>query len=317
MSQYLAYIIQLLFIAFLLAFLIPTIGNKVLNIELDSSTNDYIDRKEEYEIVLIGSSKFQHQIIEKELEIQLDRKVYNLGLGATNPPETYVHLVYLLENGHLDNKDIVLEVRAVTEISYKNWWLSRSTYWLNYDNLKKSINLIDDSRFGRGRKILAKISFISNFISNKLNVNLLRDSYLRPYSSGISEFGYVALESNSIDCEKLKEVNSYVGSSEIQTKAIENSFHLEYLNELINLSNNRNSNLILFLADTNLKWQLETLVPLFRNIPYSNKIMIYDPEEFPFLNDCSIKNNVTHFDLDGSKLFTKAVGDGLAKIIEQ
>lgn len=312
--NFILYVSLLGFASALVLAMFPDLRNKdIYNQELRSNVEMLANAKDSIELLFIGSSKIKHHINDQLFSKVTGIKSLNLGVPATNPPETYVIFEQLLNSGYFDNKTVILEVRSVSEIVYKNWWQARSTYWVDNNGVKQAFSLVDANQMGKLRKYFAKASYLLANVSNLIGLNILQED-LFGLPNNVKYEGFTTLDNRKVDCEFLKSLNENTVEVIDSNIEISNSGHYDYLFNLIVLSKEKRCNLIFYLAETNLDWQIKELYPLFNKLPDANKIAIVDSRTYPFLNNCDIKYNVTHFDEKGADSLTYAMAKEFLKI---
>jgi len=311
---FLGYITLICITSVSILLLLPDFRAKsIYNEELCFKVDKFTEENDDIDIVFIGSSKIKHHLNDSLFSELTNLNAFNLGVAATNPPESYIFFEDMLNNGLFNKKVVVLEVRAISEISYKNWWLERSTYWIDDKNLYLSLGLVDSNKSGILRKIFARGSYMFGYFSNAIGLNILRDDYLKLPSDSLFK-AFTTLENKVINCELLNRLNQNTVDVIDMNSKVGVSNHFDYLNHLISQAKEKECHLVFYLAETNLKWQINELQPIFNKLPKRNKISIIDMRLFPFINDCSIKHNVTHFDSIGADSLTFAMAKEYLKI---
>ena len=246
---------------------------------------------------------------------------FNLGVDGTYPPETYQLLRDLLKSGRLNNKFVLLEVKSVHEIGYRNWHLPRTGYWLDMDGTQELVALSHSSYISLPRRLFAWVSYGINAVDRVARIGYYANQLgFKKSGSVVSNRGFKPYETQ-LDCsdrELLPRQNEVVRKMiDTTPPTLRSQFHFKQLEELLKLAEFHNCRLLFYAAEAKLAWQLREIIPLFAALPEEHTLAAYDSRTYEFLKDCSLRADPFHFNTAGAQVHSQVIGKAMAEKFKQ
>ncbi|MEO9964295.1 MAG: hypothetical protein ABJF11_00810 [Reichenbachiella sp.] len=282
---------------------------------------DYLNNHSESEVLFLGSSRVKHHIIPYVFDTSLNENrtldSYNLGVSLLTPPHSYYLLEEILNHPAEDLKFIIIEMERVT-VSKKQ----EACHFLDADAVFFSGKAILDSEMSYyKREFFTQLGL--EYFRGLMNYGFLSEYPLNmKYSSdidGLYQRGFMSIDQQYIRSgnNKLLARRHNLDSLELaQKKAINtplhdsidhiNQTHLDKINDLIELSNDRGIRLI-FLLGTRTEFDHKELRELYNAISPHHKIDLGNSIKFPELYSKEYYWDRGHYNEKGAILYTKTL----------
>lgn len=322
-----------LVIANLVKFFIPVDyywGNKEFKGKIEFLENKLKKQNLDYNVYFFGSSRVFRQInpsVFDSLSFDKNLKSYNLGAKGTFAPQTYYLYRNFLESKlALETDYVFLELSDFFPSGKRNFGSDRSSYWQNWKDCSFMLKSLikNDSNSFKDKVTILSTNYISYFL--KLFQFTQFKRYLvnntipnKTISAYVSDNGFQSLDEelvtsvDSLNISKLLirkqgitngkyENNLKDAANAFETKASVDNVHLNVINDLIQVSNEKGIRLIFLLPPSR---PTKNLVSLYDNIDSKNKIEVANPKVH---FDIYQKNNFFdegHLNSNGAILLTK------------
>ncbi len=299
----------------------PLYQEKLVDLEKHGNVNTYF----------IGSSHFYRQIIPDQFDLAVNKKSYNLGVQGLATPENYYLLENLLDAGTVTDATIFLALSDLQSIAPKNFYTSRSTYFINTKILKESLAIIsNETNFSFLTKSFRTFSFLGNYLYNTLGLAGLR-AYLRKADDVESSFlksrGFLALDDDVSDevqnratsfKNELDRFNSRVEKTKRSYSNFEpnstkyNRPHIDYLNSLIKKAGELGNDLVFIITPR--KDNYSNVLNLAAALPKNSVIDLANPIKYPEFYAFENSFDIGHLNKKGAIIFTEALAKEYLKI---
>lgn len=300
---------------------------------IDVKYIEFMDLMENFNSIIVGSSRLYRNLDPTILDTTLAEyqlRTYNLACPATFNPEAYIILERLLSEipeGKI--KYAFVELQELDLIAPENIY-TKKYYWLEAESVKYIFAYTANSQINYLMKgyiytsyaaayLFQQIEFSS--ISKLINRNTPDSLYLGRHGNGyftIEEHAKSLPEGNKYQqrhLDLLKNPKKLAERAQTPTPSTENtnlqsnSYHLQYLSQLISIANKKGVQVI-FIVSPKLEISQE-LIDTYSQLPMENTIPIEKYCYLPEYHQISYNFDVGHLNRDGSTFFSSAIGSAM------
>ncbi|NMM47235.1 hypothetical protein [Marinigracilibium pacificum] len=314
---------------------------------LDSKTQFYLENEDNYNCLMIGSSRLYRQVDVSEFDRQnkakgVNTNTFNFGVHTMSAADTYRVLDELsnsLEPGDLDY--LIIELMNTNQVSIRNLGTTRSTFWYTPESFVFSVRSILNSNRSLTNKVYGAFShtlsyglkyanagYISEYMDYQ-NIDPHSEKY--SYYLGPNKDGYFPLMdemtnplTQDSDRKELKSrndffVNDTASVTEYLNISLEsyskqnsdnlNEYHLNYLNEIIQKVESKNIKVFILFPPRQTYENYGELLPILNRLPDNQVISISDANVYPQFYIAKYSFDFGHLNNEGSELFTKEISD--------
>jgi len=318
-------------------------------IPFNNRFNFYQANKEEFDTIFIGSSRTHRQIDPEIFDNQLasiaPSNSFNLGAGANFFPKTYRTFREVLADKPERLKTIIFEF-TVTRIlpQPENWHTLEQTYWSDRETVQYLLQSTWNEDIDFADKLLYSGVHIGTFLEKNLNfgfgVDILSfifndhykyDNYLGPnrdgYYSADDEMAYGTPTSQQNLARRregmLDAPNRFAIIVDNSTKFYQDPdlwkpydpIYLARLQQMQMMAKDAGVELF-FVLQPRLGRSYDHLMPLFNELPSSNRIEIVDPEKYPEFYDQDNSFDQGHLNKATSEKFTRILAREFIALLE-
>jgi len=309
----------------------PYYGNDILEEKMRIFSNDTSD----YNTVFIGSSIVMRNIDPEYFDLQFPDSPgissYNLGMGGTLPPETYIFYERLLADYGEQLRYVFIELRDVALFHPHNLHTLRRRYWATPAEYAFVVRSSLGSKMPReykrknilyyGITLLERLFLVDYF--NDLFGHTIRDPEVREFKRqtirGKQKRGFLPFDDDATsmrreeflaDSSKLFHMASlYLEHIAVGEGLNCNHPHIRRINHLIDLSKQHNVHCFFVLQPKQNEMQWEEAIALAQHIPPGHLINVADPRTVPELYLAKNSFSENHFNNAGTKVLTRLIAE--------
>lgn len=252
--------------------------------------------KSESELLILGSSRALNHYDTELLSKSLNLSSYNMGMGGNG---VFLNYAMLKENIKINKPKIVLLDIAPSIVVDKESYSKLNKllpYYNKYSSFKEIIKL--NPKF-------SKLELVSNlYIYNSTIYDILRSRFTHVKEN---KFGFISL-AGEID---LNNFNPFFLENEEM-----NNNQIIYLNKIIDLCNNNNIKLMVFVSPTYTKFDVENrIIRKLDHILKSNNIAFFDYSNYSkfYLKPQYFMDQI-HLNKIGAKIFSQEISNKIKNL---
>ena len=301
------------------------------------SKYDYFTKNEKnFNTVVFGSSRLYRQVNSLLLDSLLrDYKTstFNFSAGGTYNPESYFlyeRFIRTIDSGNI--KIAFLELQQLHPYSSLNCQTTKASYWNNEDFLLYSFKYINSSTYSKEKKKNMYSSYFKSYIYSFFDFSFIKNVFVKTNENVIGENGFYPLEkamAESTEDHKLElrwnsfhsnpeGINDRILSAQINMESIPNnalnSSHLDYLNHLIAISEQKGIHLIFVLAPRLKKEQYAELAILSSSLAKLNSIQLFQYPQYKELYEIQNSFDIGHLNTKGANILTNHLATEVKRI---
>ncbi|GLB50333.1 hypothetical protein [Neptunitalea lumnitzerae] len=294
---------------------------------------DFDSKSKKFNTVFFGSSRIHRHVNTTLLDSILNDyniSSYNLSVAGTYNPESY----YLYEN-FIDNKTngeiklAFVELQALYQYSENNYETTKGSYWNTEKYLDYSLNYIENSNYTEEQKKEMSDSYFKSYLYGYYDFSIFSNiTKVALNLTKVSKNGFDPLESkmskgNSALMKRWNDFRADTSALNDRIKATltpiaeskENTYHLNFLKNLINKSKAKGIQLIYILPPRLTLEHYKELVPICNKLPSNNIIKLNDYNKYRELYEVKYSFDIGHLNNEGANIFTTYLAEEITSKI--
>lgn len=314
----------------------------------------YLDRHpDDFNMVVIGSSRVYRQIdpsiLDTEIVADTSVKAFNFGVNWLFAPESF-YIFDHLKKDHPNLKYAIIELSKIKSIDYPNLHTTRIKYWYNFDRITFALKAISTSVFSFPEKLATSVAHLISYFDKLINLgyvteavdfnsnHMYSDKYdelgpdlngFKPYADvdpskivtepGEDQMWNVRFHNDTSVVTRRKEISAMqFAKFESNPELLQtyNTNYVHHLKEMISQAKSQGIHLIFLISPRVDKNQYNEIIPVFNQLPPSNRIEISDSRDYPELYLARYSTDETHLNKSGSVIYTKILARKINDILQ-
>ena len=303
----------------------------------------YREHADDYNTLFLGTSRtYRHiapQVVDANVSEDLNIKSFNLGMQAYSFPRPHLLLKHTLENKPPNLQYVILEISHFGDNpGSENLHTTQVKYWYNLEYTLFYLRYVAHTPRNPLRKLRIYNRHVMTLFEKYFNIGMgvdILDLMIEAdfdeaqKSLGVNHNGFYPLDEETGDEYRarreaiISDPNMVVRRKNESRQMLNaspnnqayNPVYLEKIQELLELSEAHNVKLIFYLPPR-LGRDYEQLLPLLKQIPDENKIILADPDLYPEFYRLDKTYDIAHLNYEGAILFSELLAEKLNLLLE-